>query len=193
MKHWCTARVTVVLMMSTLLAVAGCSDEGGASPSGVMPSTVPTAAESDSTDPSRQSAPTEPTADDDSPEATAACLFTVDEVSAVLGGTWERKPVEGSPCAYTSDRGGVFVTSTIDQPVEPGLRAARQACLSGLDPIEVGDGGFVCIEEGDTEDRVVGNVGSRGELWLAVIVVPKGDLPEEQLRAMVALMGAVPT
>jgi hypothetical protein len=124
----------------------------------------------------------------------ANCLLTVPQVSRVLSGEWTRSPRTGEPCAYNSDRGGVLITQLVQDAVEPGLRDARGACLEDLEPITLRRGHLVvCVERhAETGQIVVGNVVSRGLLWLAIIPTSDDQVPDAQLAAMVALMQSVP-
>jgi hypothetical protein len=123
----------------------------------------------------------------------ANCLFTVAQVSRVLGGTWERDAAAGAkPCLYTSDRGAVFTTTTVNQAVGFGLVEAREECLPGVKPIAMRGGGSVCVEREASEDYVVGNIGSRDRLWLLLIGTSSARPHKPELSAMVALVGAVP-
>lgn len=109
----------------------------------------------------------------------------------MLGGRWKRQDGTDA-CLYSSDRGALMATNVVDQPIVEGLREARDACVKGITPISAAHGGFVCVERNPPDpDVVVGNTSSRGRLWLALIVVQSGS-PKAELKAMVALMDAVP-
>jgi hypothetical protein len=113
-------------------------------------------------------------------------------VSRVLGGSWERHPRSGQSCTYSSDRGAVFATNTVDQAIAPGLREARGECLPGVKPIAIAGGGSVCVEREGSDDYVIGNLGARGRLWL-LLIVPRSERPHKpELSAMMALVRAVP-
>lgn len=168
-----------------LLLASGCTSGDPA------PTAEPSASASDSSSGSPSASPSpDPSASPSSDPATSTCLFTVAQVTQVLGGTWEREEQDGDACGYTSDRGATFVTNLVDQPVGPGLRAARDSCLEGVRPVTVGNG-FVCVERQPRQDLVVGNIGARGLLWVVVIVPGSDGLPEAELQAMAALLDAV--
>lgn len=122
----------------------------------------------------------------------ANCLFTVAEVSEVLGGAWKRRAIVGKACTYRSDRGAYFATNRVDDDIDGGLIDARRACMPGIKPIQISEQTFVCVEDRKPDDYVVGNTASDGTLWIAVIVPPHGSVPKAQISAMTALMGAVP-
>lgn len=176
----------VILVAATS---AGCSTS-------TSDSTSPTrAAGSDRTNeaksPPNEGSSSEPE-DSQRPDRALNCLFDVPQVSEVLGGAWERHPKTGEPCTYTSDRGAVFVTTRVEDDIAGGLQDARDACVPGIKPIEVSDHAFVCVEDRQPSDLVVGNTVSQGAVWVAVIVPPDANVPEAQVTAMTALMSAVP-
>lgn len=127
-----------------------------------------------------------------SPGAASSCLFSVARVSRVLAGSWQRHPRSGHACVYSSDRGGVFTTSIVDQAIKPGLRDARAACVAHVRPIAVARGRFVCLEQHGSDDVIVGNAGVHGRLWLLAILSKAGGTHRAELAAMTALMGAIP-
>lgn len=179
----------VAALVIAALVMTGCSSED--------PSNVASAASTSATPSppaSRSSSPTSPTTASPirSRGAASNCLFSVARVSRVLGGSWQRHPGNRRACAYRSDRGAVFATSTVDQAIKPGLREARRACVAHVKPIAVAGGGFVCVERHASGDLVVGNTGARGRLWILVIAPTPGGTYKAELAAMAALIGAVP-
>jgi hypothetical protein len=86
----------------------------------------------------------------------------------------------------------VFTTTIVDQAVGFGLVEAREECLPGVKPIAMRGGGSVCVEREGADDFVVGNIGSRGHLWLLLIGTSSARPHKAELSAMVALVGAVP-
>ena len=168
-----------VVSCSALLVMSGCGG-GSAVPAG------PTGTSTQASSAVSATSSTAPTSGADG--STAPCLFTLRQVSRVLGGRWTRTAKVGQPCAYGSDRGAAFATNRVDDDPVSGLRDARAACVKGVRPIATAQGGFVCVEPHPGGDAVVGNVATGGRLWLVVIPLSKGADPTPQLGAMVALM-----
>lgn len=122
----------------------------------------------------------------------AGCLFTLAQVSSVLGGTWERQPQAAQSCAYLSDRGARFATVNVQAASERGLQAARSSCVAGAEPMTAAGQGFVCLEQRPSGDLVMGNTVARGRLWIVVIKPVSGGTYDPEFAAMLALMNAVP-
>lgn len=175
---------TIAAVLVATVLVAGC---GSGDSKDADPSTSPTESTSSPTASTSSEAPTSSAP----PARVNYCLFTVASVSRVLGGKWERHPAENEPCVYTSDRGGTFTTSIVEDDIKQGLRDARTACVKGIEPISIKGGGFVCVEETSSDQFVVGNIAARGRLWLVLIVTSPKGVPEAQLAAMVALLETV--
>lgn len=121
--------------------------------------------------------------------------MTVDEVTAVLGGTWNRTESADGSCTYNSDRGAVFAITPIDyapNELADALVSARQSNCDTA-PVEVPEtsGGFVCTEHVDDVDYVEGNVIAEDHFWLFLITPPAqhDDHPEET-KALAALLAA---
>lgn len=169
------------MMLPLLGACSESAKDRPSSPAPAPPSSTSTATPSPTA--STPAAPTGPA---------ARCLFTAEQVSDVLGGAWTRHPKGAQGCAYSSDRGAVFATNLVEDTIEQGLRDAERACVPGVTPIRTGKTGFVCIEERPSGNQVVGNVATRGLLWIAVIPVKTGENPEPQLKAMTVLLETIP-
>lgn len=187
------------VVLLALLPLAGCGGSTPAQPAGAAASVAASSASTPTPTTSTPPAPSTPSPAPSSappsatPSAAASnCLFTVPQISRVLGGRWKRQDGDQA-CAYTSDRGAILATNTVDRPVASGLQEARDACVPGIRPISAAHGGFVCVERHAPDpDLVVGNTTSGGTLWIAVIVVAPGGKPTAELKAMLALMNAVP-
>lgn len=190
--------------LTLALALAGCSSGSGSDEDpAAAPSTSTTATTSPSSEPTPTTSTTPtapptstptPTADPTPTGPEANCLFTVAQVSRVLGGRWTRTPQAAQPCAYNSDRGAVAISQVVAGGIESGLRDARAACVEGVKPVTLRRGRLiVCVERNDQVGQVVvGNVVSRGQLWLVLVPAPGDDVPAAQLEAMLALVQTVP-
>lgn len=154
------------VLSATLLAGCGSDDPTSGSP-GPSPSTSPTS---------------EAAAD-------GPCLFEPSQVATVIPGVWERAP-DDDVCTYSSDRGAIFVTTLVDTAAEAGLEASREDCIADPEPVEVGEHAFVCLEEHDDGDLVVGNVAVGSRLW-SLVIVPDDGVHDAELGAMGKLVDMV--
>jgi len=114
-------------------------------------------------------------------------------VNDTLAGNWSKVGGDDTSCVYRSARGGVFAITNVQEPdPERGIQDARAAC--DTTPREVTETkSFACIERGDTDDSISGNIVVRGEVFLFTMLGAKGGDHDPQLRAMTALLGAVDT
>jgi hypothetical protein len=185
--------------VAALLVLGACGGEDAAEgPAAASPSSSAGASEpsSEAADPTDPPDPTEATeAPRTGTQPSGNCLFTVAEVSTVLGGTWTREPSPDGPCAYRSDRGAVFGTQRVrpveGQTTERGLLAARQSCVPGVEPVTLPGDRSVCVEDHGGTDYVVGNLIVARRLWV-VVIVPASPRPHAaELRAVTAIVGSV--
>lgn len=122
-------------------------------------------------------------------EPSGPCLFDPGQVASAIPGTWEHT-ADADVCTYTSDRGAIFVTTLVDTSAEAGLDASRADCLPSPSPVEIGDRAFVCIEEHDDGDLVVGNVALGSDLW-SLVIVPDEGVHDAEMGAMGRLVEMV--
>ncbi|GGU36836.1 hypothetical protein [Nocardioides albus] len=122
-------------------------------------------------------------------EAGGPCLFEPAQVASAIPGVWDNT-ADDDVCTYTSDRGAIFVTTLVDTAVEAGLDASRKACIASPSPVEIGDRAFVCIENHDDGDLVVGNVAIGSRLW-SLVIVPDEGVHDAELSAMGRLVEMV--
>lgn len=182
--------------VASLLVLGACGGQDAAEgPAAESPSSSAEASEP----PSQTADPTDPTEATEAPrtgtQPSGNCLFTVAEVSTVLGGTWTREPGPDGPCAYRSDRGAVFGTQRVrpveGQTTEQGLLAARQSCVPGVEPVTLPGDRSVCVEDQGGTDYVVGNLIVARRLWV-VVIVPTSPRPHDaELRAVTAIVASV--
>ena len=121
--------------------------------------------------------------------ADGPCLFEPGQVAGAIPGAWERSADE-DVCTYTSDRGAIFVTTLVDTSVQAGLEAGREDCIASPEPVEVGDHAFVCIEDHEDGDLVVGSVAVGSRLW-SLVIVPDEGVHDAELEAMGRLVEMV--
>lgn len=122
-------------------------------------------------------------------EASGPCLFEPGQVASAIPGSWSHTADE-DVCTYTSDRGAIFVTTLVDTSVEAGLDASREDCIASPEPVEIGDDAFVCIENHEDGDLVVGNVAVGSRLW-SLVIVPDEGVHDAELGAMGRLVEMV--
>lgn len=122
-------------------------------------------------------------------EASGPCLFEPDQVASAIPGTWTHTADE-DVCTYTSDRGAIFVTTLVDTSVRAGLDASREDCIASPAPVDIGDHAFVCIEDHDDGDLVVGNVAVGSQLW-SLVIVPDEGVHDAEMGAMGRLVEMV--
>lgn len=177
--------------VAALLVAGACGGEDAAG--GPTAPDPPSSAEASEPSSEPTTAPSEPARTGTQPSGN--CLFTVAEVSTVLGGAWTREPRPDGPCAYRSDRGAVFGTQRVrpvpGQTTEQGLLAARQSCVPGVEPVTLPGDRSVCVEDQGGTDYVVGNLVVARRLWV-VVIVPTSPRPHDaELRAVTAIVASV--
>jgi hypothetical protein len=191
-RRWVTCSFVA---LSALTAVACGSD--------TSPSSAPTSASHSATTSAAESVAATPTSSAETTTALSTaytapttCLMTVEDVSSVLGGTWDRSDNGAGNCIYQSDRGAMFAIVPIDAPPsdqEPSLADARiHNCATQPRDVPDTGGAFVCIERPLEGDVVEGNIIGQGYLWV-VVMQGQGSDPSypAQSDAMAALLSAV--
>jgi hypothetical protein len=68
----------------------------------------------------------------------------------------------GTGMRLPQHRGAIFATTRVDDDIEGGLSDARNACMPGIKPIHIRRQTFVCVEDREPDDFVVGNTVGEG-------------------------------